>query len=329
MKRVAFYLLVVCLVLSLVACGNKSGNETINSESVANGESSVVINEEENPNQGNEENSLLETQAKDLFDHIMAEDWQYLYDHFDIGENSVIFLEDIQYIFKSHAKTNEITSGKLTMGEQDYVIKEVKPYQTDDGNDAFRLTLSNSEGTRRAVLDAKSTGNTASDYIIYKNTSGLGDDFIKLTGVEYPESASGFGGQFLVVPADFEDLTLRGVKIKEEWRDDSVLDIGEKSEDSLTKFEKKYCMGGYKAYRLFIPYTYLNIRLQDQKETIEASKTQFGYELGDLQVFEMTAKTASGTFTADSLYDNLIGNRNGVKDVYMAENSSHTLSAGY
>ena len=264
----------------------------------------------------NQVDNVCAAMAMDIFDHLINEDWEYLYSKYDLPENSVAEPTDIKVLhmaenaayYSAYERPHHLRERGYTLSADDMIWDE-----DEEGNKFVLVGIRNREDTIEKRIAFVPVGESPSDYRILRSVD-YGRE-CNLCGYEPKENEAGFGGAFLVVPEDARNITLRGLLIKEEWRDDNLFVFENEEDAEAAKESSQYARGKFKAYRVIIPQTTVYDN-EFHRQDAERYLDQKGMDVGTVTPFTLSYETDEGSVTFQTIENNWLSYNGGWSERY-------------
>ena len=221
--------------------------------------------------------------VQDVYEHLMDEDWEYIWNKIEHYENEILTIEDLKYYFKSEIKKSDVDEGNLKLDEQGYTLGEII-IQDDEYGDLVVFSISN--GNTEKCFGLYEKGSSKEQYVLLLDTDFSSRDYVGGEKAKYR-------GNAVIFPKELENIKIRGVKLDDKYIDetffDSVNDI-EELESSINENEKINDYSNYKVYRLVLPMKTLTFN----EEIANMSKDEFGVDVGNPGKLLVTADSKYG-----------------------------------
>lgn len=169
--------------------------------------------------------------AEEILAKLEEEDWDYLFNHLEHYENDTTNKDDIKYYFEQKTMSKEV--GK-SIREQGYKIEEIK-----EENDHL-TTFSLSKPKVRIRMGIKNDSLSPDNYKLvldYDFSTRHQDENAKLQGAP------------LLISKKAKNPTVRGIKIKPEWKDENLKEV--LGQHLPTEYQAK--LAEYDIYRVVLP----------------------------------------------------------------------------
>ena len=220
-----------------------------------------------------DENKVTKSQnekIQDVYEHLMDEDWDYLWNKMIHYDNEIMTIEDLKFYFKSIFKTTDIKEGKLKLGDQGYTISDVST-DIDENGEIVIGTISN--GTYTKVFGIYEKGKSKDNYDLVldidyscRNISNESNDLIGLP---------------IIFPSDVDNIHIRHLLLENKFMDAKYFD-SYKNENNID-FSK------YKAYYVVLP-----MKTKSYPEYVRDNIKKDGVDIGDPEPISITADCKYG-----------------------------------
>lgn len=291
--------IVICLIIIITLFMNIIKNN-FNKKNTLNGVDyqNSYSNDENNNKVSNDENNNKKVskaqneKVQDVYEHIMDEDWDYLWNKMIHYDNEIMTIEDLKLYFKSNIKTTDVEASKLKMSEQGYTIIEVDSTEDDFG---------------KLVVATISNGSTRIDFGLYEKGSSK-DNYDLLLDKDYSyrgidsDTSSNLRGFPIIFPADIENIKIRNLVLKDQFKDVKYFN----SYPKITSDGESIDYSKYSAYRVLLP---MKTILLTKNEALMDKIKEMGVDIGNPEKIYITAKSKFGELHAPD----------GIKDLYKSQ----------
>ena len=224
---------------------------------------------------------------QDVYDHLMDEDWDYLWNKMIHYDNEIMTIEDLKFYFKSDVKSSDIDEGNVKYGDQGYTISNVDIKNEEDGEMVVG-TISN--GTYKKVFGIYEKGNSKDNYDLVLE--------IDYSCRNVSNQSNTLKGLPIVLPSDIENIHLRQLLLDSKFEDVKYFDSY--SNENNIDFSK------YKAYYAVLPMKSMSIPTDIRNKIKED-----GVDIGNPEPISITADCKYGKLYSQEEIETLLESQYG------------------
>ena len=279
------------LAVTLIGCGGKKIDVTDSNgdETVVEIDGTVDENSQSNADKEDDVQGLKLTDAQnakinDFFDHLVAEDWEYIYNHMEHEENEISSPDDLEYLLKSALSMSmfdrdEPDTWKIGMKDRKLNVDNIEREKDENTNYLFFNIYDNLPEEPIRFLDVKLIdGKTKQpdDYVAVIH------DFVKEVTI--------------FVPGDAQNIKVRDVEISDDFIDNEAVPTTVLGEELNHIYEKD------KAYVIKIPFV---TAMRWDEEIYEKSKEYPNLDFGHPKPLIVIADSNMGKIESEINEDNI------------------------